>query len=364
MTSTGSSLGDFASRAPMRTISRLDLLVNRDWLNQMHCRTMQLLTMAGRCTPAVDLLMYRALEPTRDIYLHCHVKEEDRWSYASHYVNDEDLELLGFTVDYTPKVDLADAAAFLRAAIEDDRPVSFYAPRGHFDFWLDRMRRDGTRPDEYFFLHSFMCCGIAVDGGEVLIIDTTSTGSLRPFVVDFDVFTTAYPTDPDRWFLHCQSLRQVRATPDVAAFETRYVEWLEGYRDRFEVYDVIADSFARERDRFPEWYRRPSLNSLVLLAGSRDFFGRFLTHTAHDPRIAAAFTANADMLVTLLDATTRFQNGTSSLGADELRGMLTAMKSRELEALRALQADLRRLTAGRPHDSLLRLPERPVNGQR
>ncbi|HEV8559568.1 MAG TPA: hypothetical protein VGR06_24780 [Actinophytocola sp.] len=345
----------------MRTISNLDLLVNRDWLNQMHCRTMQLLAMAGRCTPAVDLLMYRALEPTHDIHHHCHARQEDRWSYPCHYVNEEDLGLLGLAVDSTPKVDLADAAAFLRAAIDADRPVSFYAPRGHFDFWVDRMRRDGTRPDEYFLLHSFMCCGITADAREVLIVDTTSAGNLHPFVVAFDVFTSAYPADPDRWFLICQSLRQFRATPDVGAIETRYIDWLDGFRDGFEVYDVIADSFAGERDRFPEWYRRPSLNSLVLLAGSRDFFRRFLAHTTHDAGIVSAFAANADLLVTLLDETTRLQNGMSATSADELRGMLAAMKSRERQALRALQTDLRRLTAGRRSGRLLR-PSGDRNG--
>lgn len=337
----------------MRVISDLDLLVNRDHHNQMHCRTMQLYTMVGRCAPAAELLMYRALEPTRDIHHHSYVKAADRWSYVSGYVNDgQDLALLGFAVDTTPKLSLDDAVGFLRTVIDGDQPVSFYAPRGHFDFWVERMRRDGTPPEMYLDLHSFMCCGITEDAEALLIVDNTSANVLHPYVVPFDTVTRGYASDPSRWFLVCQSVRRLDDTPDIAAIEARYVDWIGGYRDTFGLYEVIADSFVGERDSYPDPFRRPSLTSLALLAGSRDFFSRFLTRTAHVTEVVSAFAANADMLITLLNLTSRVQDGTGPVGADELRGMLIAMQARERSALRELQADLERLTADRGRGSL------------
>ncbi len=143
-----------------------------------------------------------------------------------------------------------------------------------------------------------------------------------------------YAREPDRWFLGCVTVRQV-SEPDRDGFEAAYREFADGFRDGFELYDVIADNLVLER-RSAAAYRAPGINSLALLAGSRTLFRRFLEHTGHGEPVRTAYDRIARLATGLSDRATAFQAGLPGPPADRIRRGLAHLRQLEQQAARLL----------------------------
>lgn len=318
----------------MITLPGVDRIRTQDPANHLHCRKTQLLAYAAAHSPWTGLLMYRALGSTAAIYRHCYLRRQDRWAFDTPYVGDDDLRLLGFQVLSAGKVDLARFDAELGDYLAAGQPVLFYAPRHHVPYWVEFMRRVGTVPEEYELLHSFLVCGAS--GTEVLMVDNTADDHEYFGVrVARDVLRDGYARDPERWFTGCSTVRQT-AGPDLDAFEAAYRQFLAGYRDGFELYDIVGDHLATERAEVAATYRAPGVNALALLAGSRQMFCRFLAHTAHGERVRTAYARNAHLATVLLDRVSAFHAGLPALPADRIRRGLAQLREREQQAARLL----------------------------
>lgn len=317
----------------MTELPGVDRIRTRDPNNHLHCRKSQLLAYVGGLTPWSDLLMYRALGSTQAIHRHCYLGRQDRWAFDTPYVTDDDLRLLGFEVFSAGTVDLARFESGLTRFLAAGQPVFFYAPRNHFPYWADFMRRAGTLPEEYGLLHSFLVCGAS--GTDVLLVDNTADDhEYFPLTVGWDVLRDGHAREPDRWFTGCATVRKV-SEPDREGFEAAYRAFTAGFRDGFELYDIIGDSLVMERASAAT-YRAPGVNSLALLAGSRTLFRRFLGCTGHGEQVRAAYTRIARLATGLSDRVAAFQAGLPALPADRIRRGLTHLRQLEQQAARLL----------------------------
>ncbi|MFJ6216691.1 hypothetical protein ACIQGZ_25680 [Streptomyces sp. NPDC092296] len=313
----------------------MDRIRTQDPNNHLHCRKSQLLAYVGGCTPWSDLLMYGALGSTSAIYRHCHLRGGDRWAFDTPYVTDGDLRLLGFEVLSAETVDLAHFESGLAEFLALGQPVLFYAPRHHFPYWVEFMRQVGTVPEEYELLHSFLVCGASTT--DVLLVDNVADDhEYFPLTVGWDVVRDGYAREPERWFTGCATVRQV-SDPDRDGFEAAYRAFLAGFRDGFELYDVIGDNLVMERASVTALYRAPGVNSLALLAGSRAMFCRFLAHTRHSEQVRAAYAGIAQLAAVLSDRVSAFQTGLQALSADQIRRGLAHLRLREQQAARLLR---------------------------
>ncbi|WP_030548326.1 hypothetical protein [Streptomyces albus] len=318
----------------MTTLPDVHRIRTRDPNNHLHCRKGQLLAYAGSRTPWSDLLMYGALGSTAAIHRHCYLRGGDRWAFDTPYVTDDDLRLLGFEVFSAGTVALplfeAGAAEFLAAG----QPVFFYAPRHHFPYWVEFMRRVGTVPEEYGLPHSFLVCGVS--GTDVLLVDNIADDhEYFTVTVGWDVLREGYAREPGRWFTGCVTVEQV-SEPDREGFEAAYRAFLNGFRDGFELYDIVAGNLVLERASNVALYRAPGVNSLALLAGSRALFRRFLELTEHSEPVRAAYTRIARLAAALSDRVSAFQAGQPAPPADRLRHGLAQLRLLEQRAARLL----------------------------
>ncbi|MEO3749488.1 hypothetical protein [Streptomyces sp. B6B3] len=319
----------------MITVPGVDRIRTRDPNNHLHCRKGQLLAYVGSRTTWSDLLMYGALGTTSAIYRHCYLRGGDRWAFDTPYVTDDDLRLLGFEVFQAGTVDLARFESGLAEFLAAGQPVFFYAPRHHFPYWLEFMRRVGTLPEEYEFLHSYLLCGASPT--DVLLVDNIADDhEFFRTTVPWDVLRDGYAREPERWFTGCATVRQVSA-PDRDGFEAAYRAFLDRFRDDFEVYDAVADHLVTDRASVTATYRAPGVNSLALLAGSRTLFCRFLAHTGHGEPVRAAYTRIAQLATVLSDRVSAFQEGLPAPSADRIRRGLTHLRGCEQRAARLLK---------------------------
>lgn len=316
-------------------LSGVERIRTRDPNNHLHCRKTQLLAYVGGRTPWSDLLMYGALGSTSAIHRHCYLRGKDRWAFDTPYVTEDDLRLLGFEVFSAGTVDLARFESGLPGFLAAGQPVFFYAPRHHFPHWVEFMRRAGTVPEEYGLLHSFLVCGAS--GTDVLLVDNvTDDHEYVPLTVGWDVLRDGHAREPERWFTGCATVRQTSDAPDRDGFEAAYRAFLAGFRDGFELYDVIGDHLVVERASVSATYRAPGVNSMALLAGSRALFRRFLAHTAHGEQVRVAYARIAQLAAVLSDRVTAFQAGLPALPADRIRRGLAHLRLREQQAARLL----------------------------
>lgn len=309
--------------------------------NHLPCRKSQLLAYVAGRTRWSDLLMYRALGSTAAIYRHCHLRGRDRWAFETPYVTEGDLRLLGFELLSAGTVDLDRFESGLPEFVAAGRPVFFYAPRNHWPYWMEFMRRVGTVPEEYRLLHSFFVCGAS--GTEVLLVDNTSDDhEYFPLAVEWDVLREGYAREPERWFVDCSTIVRVSG-PDLDGFESAYRAFLARFRDGFQLYDLIGESLVVERTSDDAVYRAPGVNSLALLAGSRALFSRFLALTRHSAQVRTAYARVADLCAGLSDQVNAFHAGTPTLSADRIRTALTRLRECEQQAARLLTSDAARL---------------------
>ena len=312
----------------------VDRIRTQDPINHLHCRKTQLLAYVASRTPWSDLLMYGALGSTSAIYRHCYLRGQDRWAFETPYVTEDDLRLLGFEMLSAGSVDLADFECGLADFIAAGQPVFFYAPRHHFPYWVEFMRRAGTVPEEYELLHSFLVCGASTSN--VLLVDnTTDDHEYYPLTVTWDLLRDGYAREPERWFTGCATVRQTSA-PDRDGFEAAYRTFLAGFRDGLELYDAVGDNLIMERASVTDTYRAPGVNSLALLAGSRTMFCRFLAHTEHSEKVRATYARIAQLTTVLSDRVSAFQSGLHALAADQIRRSLAHLRQREQQAARLL----------------------------
>ncbi len=325
----------------MIRIPDTDRIRTQDPNNHLHCRKGQLLAYVAGRTPWSDLLMYHALGSTAAIYRHCHLRGKDRWAFETPYVTEGDLRLLGFELLSAGTVDLDRFASGLPEFLAAGRPVFFYAPRHHWPYWMEFMRRVGTVPAEYRLLHSFFACGVSES--EVLLLDNTSEDhEFFPLTVGWDVLREGYAQEPERWFVDSSTVVRV-ADPDLDGFESAYRAFLARFRDGFQLYDLIGESLVLDRAADDAVYRAPGVNSIALLAGSRALFNRFLALTRHGAQVRAAYARIADLCAGLSDQVNAFHAGTATLSADQIRSGLTRLREREQQAARLLIDEAARL---------------------
>ncbi|WP_432840296.1 hypothetical protein [Dactylosporangium sp. CA-092794] len=329
-------------RSAVTAIAGVDAIVNRDRVNHLNCRKAQVLAFVAGRSPWWELLLHGALGSTFDVYRHCYRRKGYRWDYPAPYVRDEDLAALGWFCGRQARADLDEVRAALPQYLANDQPVLFMAPRADFPYWVDFMRRHGTIEAEYRELHSFMVCGLSADGETVLIVDnTTDNHEYTSFLIPMADLAAGYAREPERWFTDCQTLLRV-GEPDLAELALRYHAAVSGYADRFEIYELIADSLPVERAAIAETYRTPSVNSLALLAGSRTMFCRFLRRTSHAPEVPARYERLAAAIGAAQERAGRYHAGAAGVSLDELRRRLRALRAQEEQAARALRDDLRR----------------------
>lgn len=332
----------------MIRIPDMDRIRTQDPNNHLHCRKGQLLAYVAGRTQWSDLLMYRALGSTAAIYRHCHLRGKDRWAFETPYVTEDDLRLLGFELLSAGTVDLDRFESGLPEFLAAGRPVFFYAPRHHWPYWVEFMRRVGTVPAEYRLLHSFLVCGAS--GSEVLLLDNTSDNhEYFPLTVGWDVLRDGYAQEPDRWFVDCSTVVQ-DSGPDLDGFESAYRAFLARFRDKFQLYDLIGESLVVDGASDDAVYRAPGVNSIALLAGSRALFSRFLALTRHGTEVRAAYARVADLCAGLSDQVNAFHAGTASLSADRIRSGLTRLRESEQRAAQLLLDDAARLPRILPDD--------------
>lgn len=327
---------------PMLEITGVDRIVNPDQINHMPCRPRQVLAYVAARSPWVDLLKYGALGSTFDFYRHCVIQGRNRWAFLPAYAREEDLPALGFQLDRFGTVDLA-RAEVVRRMLERDRLLMFYAPGGDFPHYSAFLRELGTYDVYARDHHSFMLAGISADGSRLLLVDNANLAhEFGRVVVPAGVVVDGCARDPDNWFVDTVMLGKV-GEPDVGAFRTRYLEVVEAFDDRFEIYDLIADRLAAELVPDPDLDHTPSLAMLRMLAGSRALFHEFLRRTDHSAPVTAAYHQLARQLTALVDRTAGFLSGRRGVRLDGLRRDLHALRMREERAKRLLQADLSRV---------------------
>ncbi len=327
----------------MTTIATVDAVRNQDPIDQLNCRKLQILSYVASCTPLSDLLMYCALEPTFDVFRHCYLRARYRWSYPARYVNDEDLALLGFEVIHIPQWDLADFRRDLPGIVAGGHPVFMHAPRGHFGYWAEFMARVNVPPAEHFELHSFMVCGTDTASGDLLVLDNpNSTHRFQRYTLSAGELSKAFADDPDRCLVSNVILVRRRPEPDIDRIIERYTRFVADIDDRFELYDRLAESLPAERDAYPETYQLPAINALAVLAGSREFFRRFLAHTSHSPDVTRAFTANAQAITRTLNRASQYHLGVGSVGIDAIQRQLRLLRSAEQRSVALLKRDVLR----------------------
>jgi len=141
--------------------------------------------------------------------------------------------------------------------------------------------------------------------------------------------------------LDCLSLSRC-GEPDLPGFTERYRSFIERHDDGFELYDLIAERLPGERSEFALTYQAPSVNSLAILAGTRDFFSRFLAMTTHSDQVRRYVGQTATLLSRLMGAATRYHQGDLTVSVDNLRRDLHLAQGREAQGMRLLKKEIGR----------------------
>jgi hypothetical protein len=325
----------------METITGLEKIAGQDPMNHLNCRKSQVLAYVSSKTADVNLAFSMALESTQSIWEHCYVERKYRWSYPTRYVEDDDLEALGFDLVKTPKIDFDVFPDVVENLVRRDVPGFFYAPRGYFPYWTEFMRNQGTLPDEYFEYHSFLVCGIDMPERQVLFLDIANERlTYQRYTVPLALIQAGVVAEPERWFVDCLELRLERARPDSARIESKYNGFLAQHRDDLALYGIMADSLEEERGLFKETYRAPFINGIALLAGSRYMFARFLASTTHSAFVKRSYNEIANLLITALSAATRYQTGDARVPASEIQRRLERIHAREKVAYGLLREEV------------------------
>ncbi|KUM98498.1 hypothetical protein AQI88_02085 [Streptomyces cellostaticus] len=321
----------------MHTIKSLSGIVSQDPAVHLNCRVHQTLALVAAKTSAVDLLYYRSLYDSHRVFEHCYLRKELRWSYPYPYTEGDDLRNVGFTIENRDRVGLEEFLELVSEGVARDEPVSFFAPRAEFEYQAEYLDRMGL-PRSGFLPHSFLACGVNEPVTELLIRDdATDNHEFTDFVVPWQTVRAGWEADPEQWFT---DILVLRGTGDDAVgpghFGTAYTQHILGLEDEFEIYDLLHDRLAEEREGW-EIFAAPGLNCLSMLAGARIQFCRFLRHTRHSDQLKETYRRNMKSLCAVLDeATLGHVEPTPSADARIKRG-LHALKRRETNALRLLR---------------------------
>ncbi|GAA4958517.1 hypothetical protein [Actinoplanes utahensis] len=324
----------------------LESLVSQDDLNQLNCRTTQILTFAASRTRWADLLMYCSLECTLDVFRHCYLRNEYRWSYRTRYVNENDLALLGFDLIHIPQWDVDDFRRDLPGIVSAGHAVLVHLPRGHFAYWRDFLTRFSVPVAEHMDLHSFLVCGIDPAGDLTVVDNANQAHAFQRYILSAAELDTALSADAGRCLVGNLVVKDRRDEPDIAGLLRRYTDLMTAFDDSFEIYDRMAESLSMERITAAETYQSPAVNSLAILAGSRSFFSRFLALTSHSVAVKQIFAANAEAITRVLNRASQYHAGVGGVSMDALRRQLSQLRRRERQALHLLKTDLGRSPIG------------------
>ncbi|WP_159403844.1 hypothetical protein [Streptomyces sp. NRRL S-646] len=330
----------------MRKIESLNTIVSQDPAVHLNCRVHQMLALVAAKTSAVDLLYHGALHDSHRVFEHCYLKKELRWSYPYPYTRDDDLRQLGFTVRRSEHLGLGEFLSLLTDGVARDEPVSFFAPRTEFAYQVQYMSRMGL-PLSGILPHSFLACGVDDSVTELLIRDdATDNHEFADFVVPWETVRSGWETNPDEWFTDVLVLKNSADEPDPAHFDRAYTKHVLELEDAFEIYHLLHDRLAEEREGWPT-FAAPGLNSLSMLAGAHILFCRFLRHTRHSERVKETFRRNMKFLCSVLDeATLNHVERAPSSDARIKRGLF-ALERREAKALGLLRQEVEEFrTAG------------------
>ena len=325
----------------------LESLVSQDDINQLNCRTTQILTFVASRTCWADLLMYCSLESTLDIFRHCYIHHEYRWSYRTRYVNEKDLALLGFDLIDIPQWAVDDFRRDLPGIVSAGHAVLVHLPRGYFGYWRDFLTRFSVPVAEHMDLHSFLVCGIDPVTGDLTVVDNANQAhAFQRYTLSAAELDAALSADPGRCLVGNVVVKNRGGEPDITGLLRRYTDLMAAFDDSFEIYDRMAESLSTERHTFAETYQSPAVNSLAILAGSRSFFSRFLALTSHSAPVKQVFAANAVTITRVLNRASQYHAGVGGVPMDALRRQLSQLRRREQQALRVLKTDLGRSPIG------------------
>ncbi|MFH8337461.1 hypothetical protein [Streptomyces sp. AM6-12] len=339
----------------MQTIKSLHGIVSQDPAVHLNCRVHQTLALVAAQTPTADLLYYRSLYDSHRIFEHCYLRKELRWSYPYPYTEEDSLNRLGFTRESRDRVDLDEFLELVSEGISRDEAVSFFAPRVEFEYQGDYLDRMGL-PRSDFLPHSFLACGVDRPVTELLIRDdATDNHEFTDFVVPWRTVRAGWEAAPEQWFTDVLVLHRTEDAPAAdGSFADAYGAHVLGLTDEFEMYDLLHDRLAGERDGWPV-YAAPGLNCLSMLAGARLQFCRFLRHTRHSDRVKETYRRNMKSLCAVLDEATLNHVARDPAADDRIKRGLYALKRRETSALQLLRQEIEKF-----HDAgveAVRFPE-------
>ncbi len=327
----------------MKKFSNIRSINRIDPTNHLNCRKNHLCSYIYSIDDNFNLLFPQSLESSELIFKHCYVNKEYRWSYPTQYIHDDDFDNIGYNILRAGKMDYQEFMDAMEKCINVNQPVLFYAPRGYFPYWIDFMKAEGTLPEEYFQLHSFVVCDINDKKDEMLIGDNaTKDKSFRIFNIPITLVKEGYQNDPDNWFIDNITVEKNNNNKiKRSEILNKYISYIQSYQDDFKLFDLISNSFEFEIDEFKEKYRPPYINSIALLAGSRLFFSWFIKSTTHSQSLKEMIENNANHLISLFASLSNFQINNLSSTKNDLKSMLNMAKMNEQNAINLIKKEIK-----------------------
>ncbi|MDQ1290197.1 MAG: hypothetical protein QG622_3763 [Actinomycetota bacterium] len=324
----------------VRLVPGAERVVNPDPSHYMTCRQRQILAYLLAVDPWAGLLKYAALESTAEIYHHCVIRRQARWTFEPRLGADDDLEALGHPVRHLGDGALDDLPRVLEF-LAAGQPVLFYAPSGDVPYFAEYLRGRGKIDTDALARHSVLLAGVSPDATRFVALDIANP-ELRfvPEIISWEQIVTGHAAHPGGWFLDATTIGHRPGPPDAGELMERYRRLLSESREGFEIYGQLPDVVTADRAAGTGVDTAPSLDSLRMLAGSRTLFHQFLLGTTHHPSVVHAYHRVARLLRHQVTQVAAHLTGQTEVRKPHLRRELTAIAAEESAAFRRLRADL------------------------